>query len=60
MEIQDSNNKPVKVIVCNRWTGKSNDPFYVAHTASEVFHLNRNNILSLTKNKGNEDNTKDY
>lgn len=61
LEIQDSNNRPRKVIECERWTGGKNDPFYVAHTANEVYNLNRNNILSIVKRKGNdEDCTKNY
>jgi hypothetical protein len=60
MEIQDSSNRQLKVIECDRWTGKDGDPFYVAHTAGEVFRLNRNNILSMVKKKGNEDYTQNY
>jgi len=54
MEIQNSSNQSVKTIECKRWTGKHNDPFYVAHTDSEVLQLNRNNILSIVKKKSND------
>lgn len=60
LEIQDSNNNTLKVIHCDNWKGGKADPFYVAYTATEIFNLNRNNILSIVKKKINENNAKDY
>lgn len=57
LEILNSNNQPTKEIKCEKWTGAKTDPFYVAHTATEVLHLNRNNILSIVKKKQNECNS---
>lgn len=57
LEIMDSNNKPVKIIECDHWSGDKTMPFFKAHSASEVFHLNRNNILSIvSKSNGNNAN----